>query len=174
MRPLLQEPDSSDGTPLDVEADGLDNHVSLTGTASTRSASGSHKQQGGQSSNKNLSLSMPRHDFIDDYSRTEYEPKTATSPLVHRTSANTLNANSNYHSTSTTLTSSPVPNVTRQAGAFIKHKDELLVHAGDTHERRYTKAELNARTPWKVFFTHPVSLAMLTCSFGFVSLSLYG
>lgn len=176
MRPLLQEPDTFDsdnGTSLDLEADGMDNHVSMTGTltARTRSASSSHKQtqgsSGGSSSNKNLTLNMPLHDFLDDYSRTEFEPKTVTSPLVHRTSANTLNAN-NYHSTSS-VTSSSVPMVTRQAGGSGKDKSELLVHAEHSHERRYTKAELNARTPWTVFFTHPVALAMLTCSFGFVS-----
>jgi hypothetical protein len=35
--------------------------------------------------------------------------------------------------------------------------------------RRFTKEEMAARTPWRAMFTHPVALALLWCSFGYVS-----
>lgn len=172
MHPLLQEA-ASEYSPLQI----TDNNYSTTNTANSTAYSNSNSNI----NNKNLVVNVPRYDFVDDYSRTEYEPKTVNSPLVHRISAGVLssnnnnnnsNMNNNYQSTSTNSSFVAAANV-KHLKASSKEKEELLVYSGQEQTRKYTKAELNARTPWKVFFTHPVALVLLTGSFGFVSKPLH-
>jgi hypothetical protein len=51
--------------------------------------------------------------------------------------------------------------------------------AGSTRESRaggvrvLTRKEIAARTPWTVMLTHPVALALMWCSFGYVSIICY-
>jgi hypothetical protein len=46
--------------------------------------------------------------------------------------------------------------------------DDIYALSGN----KYTKEELAARTPWGQFVQHPVALALLFCSFGYVRLKL--
>lgn len=107
----------------------------------------------------------------DDYTGASTSTRHNTSeslPLTHRasnahnvyTATNPLprsNSNSQFMSPGHPRTRS----VSKAESAYTTYATEPIVH--------YSKADLIARTPWRQFVTHPVALALLTSSFGYVS-----
>ena len=93
---------------------------------------------------------------------TDIEARAVHSPLIGRLAG------------PVTATSAVSAQNTGRMGSLSK--EEWQVFPDDMYAipgNKYTKAELTARTPWKVFLTNPVSRALLFCGFVYVSKQLF-
>lgn len=88
------------------------------------------------------------------YATVEQSPKSSlrdTKHLAHRT------------------TSTTAPTTAATAAVTTNNRPGKTTSSSSGNAGKYTKEELAARTPWVQLFTHPVALALMYCTFGYVS-----